>query len=340
MILAIFALRRFVGKKKQVTKRDKIFSGILWMLTPLFMFGLMEWITGNIATMERIYILKNLLIFYILYLVFSLCFRRQSLAAITYCSVMTVLAMTLYYVVLLRGRPFTIFDIGGIGTAAEVAGNYSYDIPVKIGCLLLACLFVIAVEYYLQRLEFPKKWWTNLIRLVGIGVFAVFMLLILKTDFMRKNGAEEIDTWSLERNYQQKGSLYTLYLECQYVNVEKPEGYSGDAAEKIAGEVKTEREDSKFVQPENLIMIMNESLADLERLGPIQTNTEILPYIHSMHENTKKGWLQVPVMGGGTADSEYEVLTGNTKQFLPAGTTAYEFYCEDPEYGMVDCLKN
>lgn len=44
-------------------------------------------------------------------------------------------------------------------------------------------------------------------------------------------------------------------------------------------------------------------------------------------------------MGGGTCDSEYEVLTGNTKQFLPAGSTAYELYCGNPEYGMVENLK-
>ena len=51
-----------------------------------------------------------------------------------------------------------------------------------------------------------------------------------------------------------------------------------------------------------------------------------MPYIHSLQKNTKKGYLYVPVFGGGTSDTEYEVLTGNSKQFLPNGGIAYQLY--------------
>lgn len=338
LIVVIFILRKITRQKKPVTKANKVISVVMWLATPPLMFILLELIMGNLETIGRVYILKNLVIFYVLYLVFSLCFRRLAISAVVYCGVMMALAMTEYYVLLFRGRPFMIFDIWGIGTAAEVAGNYSYDIPEKVGYLLLVCLLLMVINYYLQKMELPKKRWMILIRLGGIALFAVYMVLILNTDLMRRYGAEEMIIWNMEMNYRERGSLYSLYSECQYICTEKPDGYSPDAVREIVEDTKGTAEDSAVVQPENLIVIMNESLADMERLGPIQTNTEILPYIKSMSQNTKKGWLQVPVVGGGTADTEYEVLTGNTKQFLPAGTSAYEFYCEDSVHGMTETL--
>ncbi|MBP3469036.1 MAG: LTA synthase family protein [Lachnospiraceae bacterium] len=340
IILTITVLRKWTGKRKKITGFNKNFSGILWFMTPPLMFILMETITGNIATIRTIYIFKNLLIFYILYLVFSLCFKRQAVAAVVYCSVIMALTMAEYYVLLFRGRPFMIFDIWSVGTAAEVAGNYSYDIPAKVGCLLLVGLFIVVIEHYLQIMELPAKRWMVVVRLAGVSLFVGYMVLILKTDFLKRTGAEEMIIWNIQINNLQRGSLYSLYQECQYVCVEKPEGYSTDSVEKIVSDMGETVEDSEVTQPENLIVIMNESLADFERLGPVYADTELLPYIKSMDENTKKGWLQVPVIGGGTADTEYEVLTGNTKQFLPSGTSAYEFYCDEPEYGITETLKN
>ena len=71
------------------------------------------------------------------------------------------------------------------------------------------------------------------------------------------------------------------------------------------------------IVPENIIVIMNESLADLETLGTVKTDTPLLPFLHSLDTNVTHGKLYVHVFGGGTADTEYEFLTGNSKQFLP-----------------------
>ena len=64
-----------------------------------------------------------------------------------------------------------------------------------------------------------------------------------------------------------------------------------------------------------------------------------MPYIHSLQKNTKKGYLYVPVFGGGTSDTEYEVLTGNSKQFLPNGGIAYQLYCGENEYGLANTME-
>ena len=49
--------------------------------------------------------------------------------------------------------------------------------------------------------------------------------------------------------------------------------------------------------------------------------------------------MYVPVFGGGTSDTEYEVLTGNSKQFLPNGGIAYQLYCGENEYGLANTME-
>ena len=44
-----------------------------------------------------------------------------------------------------------------------------------------------------------------------------------------------------------------------------------------------------------------------------------MPYWHSLTENTVKGYVHVPVYGAGTANSEFEFLTGDSIAFPTGG---------------------
>ena len=91
--------------------------------------------------------------------------------------------------------------------------------------------------------------------------------------------------------------------------------------------------------PKNLIVIMNESLADFGEFSNYIASEDVLSYIHSLNGNARKGFLYVPSFGGGTSDTEYEVLTGNSKEFMPVGSNAYQLYCKRLQYGLANTLK-
>ncbi len=76
----------------------------------------------------------------------------------------------------------------------------------------------------------------------------------------------------------------------------------------------------------NIICIMNESLSDLGALGNLETNEDYMPFIHSLTENTIKGYLSMPVFGAGTSNSEFEFLSGDSISFLPTGCNVYQSY--------------
>ena len=92
----------------------------------------------------------------------------------------------------------------------------------------------------------------------------------------------------------------------------------------------------------NIIVVMNESFADLGVLGQLQTNQDYMPYLHSLQEgceNTVTGMLNVSVCGGNTANTEFEFLTGNTMAFLPQGSIPYQQYITGERESLASYLR-
>ena len=75
---------------------------------------------------------------------------------------------------------------------------------------------------------------------------------------------------------------------------------------------------------------MDEAFSDMGILGEMDCNEDYMPYIHSLQQSDAAdvvtGYLNVSVLGGNTANTEYEFLTGNSMAFLPAGSVPYQQY--------------
>jgi hypothetical protein len=102
-------------------------------------------------------------------------------------------------------------------------------------------------------------------------------------------------------------------------------------------EIATKEEDLKA--PVNLIVIMNESWADFRYINSFSGDDEIMPYIDSLDHNVIKGYMYMPVFGAGTANSEWEVLTGNSMINVNASSVPYQSYVDRKTYGMASKLK-
>jgi len=79
------------------------------------------------------------------------------------------------------------------------------------------------------------------------------------------------------------------------------------------------------------VIIMNESFADLTLFDALDGALEEdpTPFLHTLKENTVRGWMYSPVTGGGTASVEFEYLTGFSTLFQPPHTVAYQLYVEE-----------
>ena len=90
-----------------------------------------------------------------------------------------------------------------------------------------------------------------------------------------------------------------------------------------------------MIRPVNVIVIMNESLSDLSVLPGVESNTDAMPFLRSLTENTIKGYAYASGFGVTTSNAEYEFLTGNTTAFLPAGTVPYQMYVSSGDPALV-----
>lgn len=174
----------------------------------------------------------------------------------------------------------------------------------------------------------------------SIAISIIFSILVLNFSLLDKVGIEYLPWFGNLTN----GFVLNFVVELTHNKITKPVNYSTNTLSEIetkiqnntstnsnevfssAEENSTENfSDSLTLQPNekpNIIVIMNESYSDLSVLGNFLTSDDVLSTFNSLTNNVIKGYALSSVYGGGTANSEYEFLTGNTMAFLPSNSVA------------------
>lgn len=74
----------------------------------------------------------------------------------------------------------------------------------------------------------------------------------------------------------------------------------------------------------NIICVLLESFVDPEEINFLELSEDPVPNFRSLYENYSSGYLEVPVVGAGTANTEFEILTGMSMQFFGLGEYPYK----------------
>lgn len=337
-VLAVCWLyRRWVARRHPLAG-----TVVLVALSPAVSMAVLETLTGNLTVLPRAAIVINLMIAYAVLAVFLLFFQKIR-TAVMFCSALfLLLGLVQHYVLRFRGRSFMLTDITSAWTALQVAGGYSYELGLAAGCAVLVSvgwLYLAAVTPTWRLRKFL------IIRKIGVVLLCVFCLRLLgDRTFASQHNVLQMDMWNTEKDYRTKGYLLNLLAQVQYLTVEKPQNYSRsrvrEIAEKYSGEYDAQTApEAAGVLPVNLIVIMNESWTDFRPFAGYHYAETVTPWIDQMEENTTKGWIRVPAFGGGTASTEYEVLTGNSVELLEENPpVAYQVHSQPNEYGLASTL--
>lgn len=254
------------------------------------------------------------------------------------CALFMILGLVEYYLVEFRGVTLLPWDLGSLGTAAEVASGYDY-MP---GIRAFICMAGFILLFVLCRFADLKLKGHYLKRAAGALLLILMIILytlFVQTEFAEKTFGFYTKLFTPTAISERDGTLTAFLMELQYVNVRKPAGYSREEAEKLLSgyEGKAPAEDRA-----NIIVIMNEAFSDLSVLGELETDEDYMPYIHSLQREGKNvitGELNVSIVGGNTPNTEFEFLTGNTLAFLPEGSIPYQQYVREGIYAMPRYLK-
>ena len=324
--------RRTLFPKLPLSPRQyRWLSLLIFLAVPLVSFGIVEILNYNnpFTSFTPLQVALNLVWYYLGEAFFYFLRGGRPVAAAKWSlGFAWGWGMANHYIISFRGRTLFPGDFLTLRTAANVAGNYDYtpdETQILCTVIMLACMAVLLLMPREEKRPWP---WKRFV-VVAAGT-AVYLVVFFGTNFLSAVGIEP-SMWTTRGN----GWLLNFSVCLRYMRTEPPEGYSLEEVQAIAdGTEQTSA--SGAVQPENLIVIMGESFADLSVLPGVETNQDPMPFFRSLTENTIKGDAYSSVFGGTTANSEYEFLTGNTTAFFPAGTVAYQMYVSDDDPSLVD----
>ena len=313
-----------------------------YAVVPVFAFYLMECYEHNPFAEVRVGAqLFNIFLFELIgwmlyFLTGRMCFASRVLYGLA-----VAFGITNHYVMKFRSTPFVPWDLFSAGTAASVAGNYDFtpDRRMVIVTLVFIALFVLT-RLFKKGPRFSWKIRLGSIVLVGL-VLCTFVNALQQESFQTKH---YLYPFLFTPAYMTKvnGMAVTFAMDLAYVAVERPAGYDADEAKETLAKYETKTTETDTQDLPNIIVIMDEAFSDLKVLGPLETNEDYMPFIHSLEqgaENTVTGMLNVSVCGGNTANTEFEFLTGNTMAFLPQGSIPYQQYINGDLKALPDYLK-
>lgn len=311
------------------------------IVMPVVSFYIFETVSGNFnAIMENTagIILLNVCIYYLLYMaVFAAC-NRARITVILLNTLLYLLAVANAFVVQFRHLPILPADVRSFWTAMSVAGEFQYEVA---GDMVIMGLLTLLCNVWMTKVELRLSKRNVRVGYCAAAIFCIWGSLygMLSGNLLKMAGQEGLDFFIINNTYQKEGFMACTMQSIRCMRIEKPKGYSVQKVRDAVEGPEPSAEQKTVQTPDNVIVIMNESFADLSVLGDVQTSEPMFPYIKSMAEDTMQGWVYTSQHGGGTANSEWEFLTGNTTAFLPKGVVAYQFYVEEGDASLVEQMK-
>ena len=282
---------------------------ILLALTPFLIFLIVEFcwnpsVTGiNLLNGEL-----NVLIYLILEVFFVSLMQKGMLGLqLLYIFAWFIGALN-YYLLKFRGQPFLATDIYAIPTAMSVVGQYTFEIAEELALTFLILFFILTCTWALGKSGvFQKKTGKRHLLLRGcgaIGAVATLFFWVVNYDFPATYNVS-IDFWWQANTYEASGFAPAFISFLQRMKISRPDGYTGQEAEKILDEYQNEgrtyeSETSEEKVKPTIIAIMNESFSDLSVLGPLSCTENDLEFFHSLEDDPNTieyGWNYVSTRG-------------------------------------------
>lgn len=335
-------------------KINRRVSYVVAVLMPVVAFLWLEYYNhmqfwGPLSQIPAWYLFLDLVIYYVIYLFLLLIFNSIRGASIAMMFLTAFFGIMNYELTLFRSMSFIASDIYSFLTAISVANTYRIQIDVDTAEFFMLALVIIALLLKLKKFKLFHWKGRSVFAVVFVVIFLGFCQVYVYSDYLESIGVD-FRVYRPQYKYRYYGTLLTTVRTFGYLHVTEPENYSVDAVKNITkqyeekenpSETGTENTEKKnTTQKPNIIVVMNESFADLQAVGDMVVSKDYMPFFHKLKENTIKGYTYSSVFGGNTANSEFEFLTGNTLAFLPDNSVPYQLFLRSKTAGLTTTLKS
>ncbi|MDY3928424.1 MAG: LTA synthase family protein [Clostridia bacterium] len=226
-------------------------------------------------------------------------------------------SVLLYY----RRTPFIAADFFVLKSALKIMDVYMTKFQmvalILLFILIIVGLFMLAVKECSKRTDYRK---------IAVFIAVSAAVSIIPTDYIVKAKNSSVSSNITDEAYQY--GFACCFLNSIFANgIKKPDTYSQAQIDNILNEIKPQsgrkNSNSKKVNP-NVIFIQLESFVDPYLIPGARYSEDPVPNFRYCKDNYRSGKLGVAVYGGGTANTEFEVLTGMNIKHFGIGEYPYE----------------
>lgn len=300
------------------------------LVIPLGCFYTFETLTHQMSTMIELAKRLNIAFYYWLFLFVFFIAGRTSISMAICVSAIAIIGVGNYFVVMFRSNPIVPWDIYSFETAMSVADNYVFSVDWALAehIAMFILMLIVGVR---TNIRLNKKILRPILT-VAMCIPAYFYISYLWQDNLERNTGLNDTLFNAKYVHSKDGFFVSFILDIHFLQIEEPKNYSDEYALSLLNEQEVEKVETPEELPD-IIAIMDETFSDPAVLGEFETNKDYMPFVHSILRgevaNTISGYADVSVLGGNTANSEFEFLTGNSMAFFPNGSVPYLQYIRD-----------
>lgn len=322
--------------------KKAIMRSSVFFLTPLLGVLCIEiFVRGNISEALS-WLSANSKIYFISVIIFF-AFQLFVLAIVNNIYLTTLVMYTLFALLVIvnkfklsmRDEPLLPWDI----TFMDQVANLLPVLYKSVNPIILILSFGILLLIIYVVIKYSKYQLFNWIPRVLLGIISVILLVFVynfPNNFMNNvfnsSGAVNL-VYDQKLNQSTNGFIAGFILNIPYIKIEKPDNYSEEYLVEKLENLEEQHYETDETKP-NIVVVMSEAFWEIKNLN-MGNQFEVL---HPTVDEYKIGHLISPAFGGGTANVEFEVLTGYSMTNLPIGSVPYEHYIASDTQSLAHTL--
>lgn len=227
-----------------------------------------------------------------------------------------------------RMTPFTVKDLSNLNDGLTIVTNYlsNYEIigAIAAGLIAVGLLVLLFIKGPQKRDGVKRK--RNL-----VAVLLVIAFTFLSSSFVIRAGIVQTFFGNLAYAYRDYGVVYCFVNTWLNTGISKPDGYSKEEILSIFDKKELGDDNAMLLTQKdedeehpNILFLQLESFIDPMTIQSIQLSQDPCPNFRRLMQTYSSGELTVPACGAGTANVEFEVLTGLSVKFFGPGEYPYK----------------
>ena len=311
-----------------------IFHAILSMFVVFLVEFASRW---DVVESFKFITLTPLVFFYNSFIVFAsltlvYMFRRRGFARVLICSFWVILGIINGIVLSNRVTPFGFADLAVLSDLMTMLKTYISPLMAVL-IVVGVSLFVFICSILYAKGPVYKGKQRRIISLISI-LTIVFMAIPFITSVAQEKNVVASYFTNIAQGYKDYGFVYAFSSGVVNRGMSKPDGYDEEVIAALQEAVASEKAITTVTSENgpNIITVLLESFVDPYEYNFMTYSQDPTPFFHYLEDNYTSGYMITPVVGAGTANAEFEILTGMKLQYFGTGEYPYKTILKE-----IDC---